>query len=143
MNEIKKNMNKQKNEFLCCLSLVNLPDLILLCFVLLQDAILLWMYDPATRDAVIVKEAIYGQTVTLRAATEVICSRTPSQIQHFKQVYLAMFHSPLERDIQNSATGDHLKVLLFLSCSSVSDDIVLFLGFKPALSVVYEMSTEV
>lgn len=77
-----------------------------------EDAILLWMYDPATRDAIIVKEAIYGETSTLRAATEVICSRTPSQIQHFKQVYLTMFRSPLERDIENCATGDHRKLLL-------------------------------
>lgn len=78
----------------------------------LQDAILLWMYDPATRDAILVKNAIYGETSTLRAATEVICSRTPSQIQHFKQIYLTIFRSPLERDIERTATGDHQKVLL-------------------------------
>ncbi|XP_022155373.1 annexin D5-like [Momordica charantia] len=81
-------------------------------FVCLQKAVLLWMYDPVSRDAVIVKEALCGETVHLRVATEVICSRTSTQIQHFKQVYLTMFQSYIEHDIQKTASGDHKKLLL-------------------------------
>lgn len=83
-------------------------------FVCLQKAVLLWMYDPVSRDAVIVKEALCGETVHLRVATEVICSRTSTQIQHFKQVYLTMFQSYIEHDIQKTASGDHKKVIYAL-----------------------------
>lgn len=78
--------------------------------VVLQKAILLWMYDPATRDAVMVKEALCGETVHLRRATEIMCSRTSSQIQHLRQLYLSMFQSYIEHDIQHTTSGDHKKV---------------------------------
>ncbi|CAK9324035.1 unnamed protein product [Citrullus colocynthis] len=78
----------------------------------LQKAILLWMYDPATRDAVIVKEALCGESIHLRRATEVLCSRTSTQIQHLRQVYLSMFQSYIEHDIEKSTSADHKKLLL-------------------------------
>ncbi|KAL6505907.1 hypothetical protein OROHE_023286 [Orobanche hederae] len=77
-----------------------------------EKAILLWMYDPPTRDATIVRQALSGDTINLKAATEVICSRTSTQIQHFKQIYHARFHAYLEHDIENQASGDHKKLLL-------------------------------
>ena len=80
------------------------------CFWLFQKAVLLWMHDPATRDAVIVKEALCGEPIHLRRATEVLCSRTSTQIQHLRQIYLSMFQSYIEHDIEKSASGDHKKV---------------------------------
>ncbi|CAI9755255.1 unnamed protein product [Fraxinus pennsylvanica] len=77
-----------------------------------KRAVLLWMPDPATRDATIVRNALSGDIIDLKGATEVICSRTPSQIQHFKQIYYAWFHAYLEHDIENQASGDHQKLLL-------------------------------
>lgn len=77
----------------------------------IQRAVLLWVQDPAGRDASIVRQAFSGNVVDLKAATEVICSRTPSQIQHFKQLYFAMFGVYLEQDIEYQASGDHKKVL--------------------------------
>ncbi|PHT44091.1 Annexin D5 [Capsicum baccatum] len=78
----------------------------------LEKAVLLWMYDPAGRDATIVRNALSGDIVDPKAATEVICSRTPSQIQYFKQLYHSMFDVYLEQDIEFVAFEDHKKLLL-------------------------------
>ncbi|KAK4423345.1 Annexin D5 [Sesamum alatum] len=83
----------------------------------LKRAVLLWMPDPATRDATIIRQALTGDIIDLKAATEVICSRTSSQIQYVKQIYLARFHAYLEHDIEFQASGDHKKLLL--ACLSV------------------------
>lgn len=61
----------------------------------MQKAVLLWMPDPATRDAKIVRQALEGD-VDLKAASEVICSRTPSQMRQFKQIYFSNFSVGLE-----------------------------------------------
>ncbi|CAN4090439.1 unnamed protein product [Withania somnifera] len=76
-----------------------------------KKAFMLWMQDPAVRDATIVRQALTG-FVDLRAATEVICSRTPSQIQHFKQIYYTMNSVHLENDIESRTSDDHKKLLL-------------------------------
>ncbi|XP_026398924.1 annexin D5-like [Papaver somniferum] len=77
-----------------------------------KTAVLLWMHDPAGRDATILRKALSGDMVDLRAATEVICSRTPSQLQTIKQLYYTKFGAHIERDIEMLATGDHQKLLL-------------------------------
>uniref|UniRef100_A0A1D1Y0F7 Annexin n=1 Tax=Anthurium amnicola TaxID=1678845 RepID=A0A1D1Y0F7_9ARAE len=78
----------------------------------LEKAVLLWMHDPAGRDATIVRHALSEGAIDLNSATEVICSRTPSQIQTFKQAYHAKFGANLEHGIQYQASGDHQKLLL-------------------------------
>ncbi|XP_006355039.1 annexin D5-like [Solanum tuberosum] len=77
-----------------------------------KKAFLLWMHDPAVRDATIVRQALSSVVVDLRAATEVICSRTPSQIQYFKQIYYTMNGVYLEHDIESRTSDDHKKLLL-------------------------------
>ncbi|KAK9118106.1 hypothetical protein Scep_016199 [Stephania cephalantha] len=77
-----------------------------------ERAVLLWMYDPAERDATVVRQALTGNVIDLHAATEVICSRTPSQIQVFKQIYHSKCGSYLEHDLEFQASGDHKKLLL-------------------------------
>lgn len=76
----------------------------------LETAVLLWMHDPAGRDAIIAREALSAEK--LQAVTEVLCSRTPSQIQSFKQIYHAKFGVPLEHDIERHTSVDHKKLLL-------------------------------
>ncbi|KMZ69615.1 Annexin [Zostera marina] len=78
----------------------------------LERAVLLWLHDPATRDATIVMKALHNDSVDLQAAIEVICSRTPSQIQVFKQTYYMKFGYQLEYDVQQLASGDLEKLLL-------------------------------
>ena len=73
------------------------------------------MHDPATRDAIVLRQALSGDTIDLRAATEVICSRTPCQIQMIKQIYLQQFGSYLEHGIERHASRDHKKVLPLLT----------------------------
>ncbi|KAJ0049692.1 hypothetical protein Pint_16877 [Pistacia integerrima] len=75
----------------------------------LEMAVLLWMHDPATRDAMIIKTALGND---LKCATEVICSRTPSQIQTIKQIYVSKTGIQLEYDIERRTSGDHKKLLL-------------------------------
>ncbi|KAK9666767.1 hypothetical protein RND81_14G209900 [Saponaria officinalis] len=70
------------------------------------------MQDPPSRDAIVVRKALTGNYINLKAVTEVICSRTPTQIQVFKQIYLQRFGSYLEHDLERRASGDHKKLLL-------------------------------
>ncbi|KAJ6848765.1 annexin D5 [Iris pallida] len=78
----------------------------------LKRAMLLWILDPAGRDATLVRQALSGDVIDLRAATEVLCSRTPTQIQTIKQTYFARFGVYMENDIQYLTTDDHQKLLL-------------------------------
>ncbi|TVU09450.1 hypothetical protein EJB05_42922 [Eragrostis curvula] len=78
----------------------------------LSQPMSLWILDPAGRDATVLREALGGDTIDLRAATEIICSRTPSQLQIMKQTYFARFGTYLEHDIGHHASGDHQKLLL-------------------------------
>jgi annexin D len=75
----------------------------------------LWILDPAGRDATVLREALNGDTMDLRAATEIICSRTPSQLQIMKQTYYARFGTYLEHDIAHHTSGDHQKVLILIT----------------------------
>lgn len=77
----------------------------------LETAVLLWMHDPARRDSTIIRQSLIDRT--LKGATEVICSRSPSQLQYLKQIYHSMFGVYVEQDIQiNTSLGDHQKLLL-------------------------------
>ncbi|WCJ42153.1 annexin 5 [Euphorbia peplus] len=78
----------------------------------LETAVLLWMHDLPGRDAIIVKQALMPESKNIEAATEVICSRSPSQILVFKQHYHAKFGVYLEHDIERHTSGDHKKLLL-------------------------------
>ncbi|KAI7749202.1 hypothetical protein M8C21_028257 [Ambrosia artemisiifolia] len=78
----------------------------------LETAVLLWMHDPAGRDAVILKQALTREFLNLEAVTEIICSRTSAQLQTLVQIYHSTFGSHLEHDIKHQASGDHEKILV-------------------------------
>ncbi|KAI9087372.1 hypothetical protein K1719_030692 [Acacia pycnantha] len=77
----------------------------------LENAVLLWMHDPAGRDVVILRQTLVLEK-NHEAATEVICSRTPSQLQYLKQIYHSKFGVFLEHDIERNTSGEHKKILL-------------------------------
>ncbi|KAK4261849.1 hypothetical protein QN277_004792 [Acacia crassicarpa] len=77
----------------------------------LKKAMLLWMDEPANRDATVARQALTSPLVDYQAITEVICSRSPSQIRRFKEVYQKVYHTRLERDIEDSLSGDLKKLL--------------------------------
>ncbi|KAG2377190.1 Annexin D5 AnnAt5 [Vigna angularis] len=78
----------------------------------LKKAMSLWLHDPPTRDAKIVRKALRPGVSDNQALTESICSRTPSQLRRLKEVYQSNYHSSLETDIEIQLSGDHKKLLL-------------------------------
>ncbi|XVE91849.1 hypothetical protein REPUB_Repub01dG0046700 [Reevesia pubescens] len=84
----------------------------------LKKAVLLWMREPGARDAYIVKHALRGTVKDHKAVTEIICSRTWSQIGQLKRAYFTNVGTNLEDHIESEASGDHKKLLLaFISTS--------------------------
>ncbi|KAI7726226.1 hypothetical protein M8C21_008570, partial [Ambrosia artemisiifolia] len=69
----------------------------------LETAVLLWMPDPAQRDAKILSESLSPGFIDLEAVTEVICSRTSLQLQTLKQIYHSTCGTKLEDDIELQA----------------------------------------
>ncbi|XP_039067944.1 annexin D5-like [Hibiscus syriacus] len=78
----------------------------------LETAVLMWMHDPVGRDALVIRKGLLPAVIDLCAATEVICSRTPSQIQLIKETYQYKFRVSLEQDIGKRTSGHHKKLLL-------------------------------
>ncbi|KAK0575311.1 hypothetical protein LWI29_037110 [Acer saccharum] len=59
------------------------------------------------------KEALKGTISTdHKGSTDIICSRTPSQLRQLKQAYYSIFQIQLMQDIEKEAHGDHKKLLL-------------------------------
>ncbi|KAF7116095.1 hypothetical protein RHSIM_RhsimUnG0039400 [Rhododendron simsii] len=75
----------------------------------LKRALLLWMDEPANRDAKLVK---HGLSKNLNVAIEVICSRTPSQLEELKKAYHTLFGVYLDEDIESHVHGDNKKLLV-------------------------------
>ena len=46
----------------------------------LKKAMMLWIPEPATRDATLVRQALSGDVIYLHTTTGVLCSRTPAMI---------------------------------------------------------------
>lgn len=67
----------------------------------------LWLPDPALRDATIIKNGLKSD---MDSAIEVICSRTPTQIQAIKEQYQAHFNIMMEQEIGKQTSGDLMKV---------------------------------
>ncbi|KAL5760780.1 hypothetical protein ACOSP7_019268 [Xanthoceras sorbifolium] len=78
-----------------------------------KKLVLVWMEDPVARDAIMLKEALKGTISTdHKASTDIICSRTPSQLRQLKLVYNSIFQVQLTQDIEKEAHGDHKRLLL-------------------------------
>lgn len=77
----------------------------------LETAVLFWMHNPAKRDAIILKQGLTGSFHNPDAVVEVICSRTPYQIQILKTVYYSLFGIYLDNDLERQVSRD-LKTLL-------------------------------
>ncbi|KDO60863.1 hypothetical protein CISIN_1g035483mg [Citrus sinensis] len=77
-----------------------------------KRAVCLWVREPAARDANVLKRALRATVTDFKAATDVICSRTPAQLRQLKQVYLINCGARLEHDIESATYGDHKKLLL-------------------------------
>ncbi|EFJ12354.1 hypothetical protein SELMODRAFT_271856 [Selaginella moellendorffii] len=78
----------------------------------LEQAVLLWMMEPAERDAVLIRDAMKGLGTKDKTLIEIICSRTPSQLYYIRQAYQTKYHRSLDKDIQSDTSGDYRKLLL-------------------------------
>ncbi|KAK3224613.1 hypothetical protein Dsin_004475 [Dipteronia sinensis] len=79
-----------------------------------EKSVLLWMQNPAERDATLIRDSLTNAAFNPKPANEVICSRTASMIQSIKQYYHSKFGTTLENDIGHYTSGDHQKILLSL-----------------------------
>ncbi|EFJ12441.1 hypothetical protein SELMODRAFT_124402 [Selaginella moellendorffii] len=78
----------------------------------LEQAVLLWMMEPAERDAVLLRDAMKGLGTKDKTLIEIICSRTPSQLYYIRQAYQTKYHRSLDKDIHSDTSGDYRKLLL-------------------------------
>ncbi|KAJ7295732.1 hypothetical protein O6H91_Y166900 [Diphasiastrum complanatum] len=77
----------------------------------LENAVLLWMMEPAERDAVILRDAMNVVGTKDKALIEIICTRAPSQIHAIRQAYQAKYQRSLDMDIESDTSGYYRKVL--------------------------------
>lgn len=78
----------------------------------LKKAILLWMQNPLERDLSTLRQALTGPIIELKAATEIICSRSSSQIRQIKQAYTPTYGTQLEYDVDAHTSGNHKQLML-------------------------------
>ncbi|MFS7989249.1 putative annexin [Helianthus anomalus] len=83
--------------------------------IMSHTAILLWMPDPAQRDAKILIDAMSPDCIDLVAVTEVRCSRTSLKLQTLKQIYHSTCGTYLEHDIKFVPLFVH-QVIILLAC---------------------------
>lgn len=81
----------------------------------LRKAVVLWMHDPAERDAIIAKTELMSQYPDFRALTEILCSRTPAEILRIREAYRRLYKVCLEEDIAQETVGPHQKLLFALA----------------------------
>ncbi|KAM7254667.1 hypothetical protein ACFE04_019908 [Oxalis oulophora] len=80
-----------------------------------KRAVLQWMHEPVARDCAILRQSIGGGLIDhkdLRAATEIICTRTPSQLRKIKQIYNATYGDFLDHELETSTSGNHKRLLV-------------------------------
>ncbi|KAH9321503.1 hypothetical protein KI387_016142, partial [Taxus chinensis] len=78
----------------------------------LKRAVMLWMYDPADRDAVLLRDALIGAGTKDKTLIEIVCSRTPSQLQLIRQAYHVRYNRFVEKDVESDTSGHYQKLLL-------------------------------
>lgn len=76
-----------------------------------ENALLLWMHCPAGRHALILKHTLTVNK-NLDATTQVICSRTPTQLHYLRHIYYTKFSINLQHGIERNTSRDHKKVYL-------------------------------
>lgn len=68
------------------------------------------MPDPEKRVVIILKDALINDAVDMKAATEIICSRNPSQLQQLKKLYRELHGVDLDHHIRAHTSGYHGQV---------------------------------
>jgi len=80
----------------------------------LEKAIVLWMREPAERDAIIAGTALEGWCTDDRALIEVICTRSSTEIIKIREAYKERYQRCLDDDVICKTNGPFQKLLLAL-----------------------------
>ncbi|KAI5073579.1 hypothetical protein GOP47_0011592 [Adiantum capillus-veneris] len=89
----------------------------------LEKAAVLWMCDPAERDALIVSDALKSLNKDQAALAEVLYLRTSAQLLDIRRAYASIVNRSLEEDIATKMSGDEKKLLLaFLRQERTEDE---------------------
>ncbi|KAH7288268.1 hypothetical protein KP509_31G020100 [Ceratopteris richardii] len=78
------------------------------------EGAVLWMCNPAERDATILHEALGGLIKDYRALTEVLYLRTSAELLDIRRAYSSSFDRSLEEEIATKIGGSEQKLLLGL-----------------------------
>eukprot|EP00252_Welwitschia_mirabilis_P025519 TRINITY_DN79_c0_g1_i4.p1 TRINITY_DN79_c0_g1~~TRINITY_DN79_c0_g1_i4.p1 ORF type:complete len:350 (+),score=-22.14 TRINITY_DN79_c0_g1_i4:79-1128(+) len=91
----------------------------------LEKAIVWWMHDAATRDAMIAKEALEGWRTDNRGLTEIICTRSSVDIARIRESYFALTQRCLDDEVVCKTKGAFQRLLLALlkshRCGAAAD----------------------
>uniref|UniRef100_A0A7N0T333 Annexin n=1 Tax=Kalanchoe fedtschenkoi TaxID=63787 RepID=A0A7N0T333_KALFE len=90
-----------------------------------KKAVLLWVYDPAERDARLIREALKAtkkRVKQLEVLVEVACTTPPTHLVAVRKAYSLLFHSSIEEDIHSNVASAALRKLLVGLVSSFRYD---------------------
>lgn len=69
------------------------------------------MQTPLERDLTGLRQGLTGHIPEPKIATEIVCSRTSSQLRQIKQAYNSTYCIPLDHDVGAHTSGNHRQVL--------------------------------
>ena len=82
-----------------------------------ERAVLLWVLDPADRDALLAHEAIKKWSPKNTSLLEITCARSSTELWMVRQAYHNRYKKSIEEDIASHIHGDFRKLLVALVCS--------------------------
>lgn len=65
-----------------------------------KKAIILWIYDPIDRDAILLKNALARAETKDKTLIEITCSQTPSQLQLIRRAHHVQYGKYIEKDVE-------------------------------------------
>lgn len=81
----------------------------------MQNAVILWTYDPAERDARLANEALKVKNKgikELQIIVEIACATSPHHLVAVRQAYCSLFDCSLEEDIVSNVPISVQQVLM-------------------------------
>ncbi|XP_047255178.1 annexin D3-like [Capsicum annuum] len=81
----------------------------------LQEAVMLWTYEPSEKDARLANEALKSRkktTTQLQVIVEIACGSSPNHLIAVRQTYCGLFNRSLEEDIAANVSMPVQKILI-------------------------------
>jgi len=81
----------------------------------LETVVLGRFYDRYEYQAYVARTAMKGVGTDEQALIDVVCSKTPAEMENVKKAYTAMFNRDLVKDIESETSGDLKRILVALA----------------------------